>query len=171
MIKKLLAIIILIMTLSIAGAGCTSLPPLIKTSHVNAYANAFVNSTRDNSGLTLISSNIVQNGSDAVQVSMTLQNTTPTLIWSNGSIYTYTLNIKQFDNTNDASNFFNSTCFGYSPHAPVNSAIYEQVMGHTPTINRYSTQTASLSLFGASINIASQQDEFVIYGTGMVGPT
>ncbi|HYB59606.1 MAG TPA: hypothetical protein VEB88_05110 [Candidatus Acidoferrales bacterium] len=168
--KRLLTIIVLVTMLSVAG--CIGNPLSSQTSQVNAYANAYINATKAYLGpnVTLASSNIVQNGSNAVQLTMTIQDTTPISIWSNGSTYTYAVNIKQFDNANDASNFFNSTSFGYTPRAPADSNIYQQVMGHAPKINRYSIQTVSLSLFGESFNIAQQQDEFVIYGTGTAGP-
>ena len=177
MIKKLLAIIVLVMALSVAG--CTGIQnPLSgnQTSQVNAYANAFVSSFKANlgPGESLVSSNVVQNGSDAVQVTLTVANTTPTSIWSNGSTDTYALNVKQFDNTNDASNFYNSTTFGYNPSASTNGAAsanaYQQVMGHAPTISRVASQTVSLSLFGESINLAAQQGEFVIYGAATAVP-
>lgn len=177
MIKKLLAVIVLVMALSVAG--CIQTQNLSSgSSQVNAYANAFVNSTKANlgPGETLVGSNVVQNGSDAMQVTMTVTNTTPTSIWSNGSIYTYALNIKQFDNTNDASNFYNTTSFGYnqgnSSSVSISNTtnVYQQVMGHAPTLSRYSTQIASLSLLGGSINVAVQQDEFVTYGTVTVVP-
>jgi len=177
MIKKLLAIIVLVMALSVAG--CTGIQnPLSgnQTSQVNAYANAFVSSFKANlgPGESLVSSNVVQNGSDAVQVTLTVANTTPTSIWSNGSTDTYALNVKQFDNTNDASNLYNSTTFGYNPSASTNGAAsanaYQQVMGHAPTISRVASQTVSLSLFGESINLAAQQGEFVIYGAATAVP-
>jgi hypothetical protein len=177
MLKKLLAIIVLVMALSVAGCIQTQ-NPSPGSSQVNAYANAFVNSTKANlgPGETLVSSNVVQNGSDAMQVTMTVTNTTPTSIWSNGSQYTYALNVKQFDNTNDASSFYNSTTFGYnqgnSSSVSISNTtnVYQQVRGHTPTIDRYSTQETSLSLLGGSINVAIQQDEFVTYGAVAVVP-
>jgi hypothetical protein len=176
MIKKLLAIVVLVMALSVAG--CIQTQNASSGSlQVNAYANAFVNSTKANlgPGETLVSFNVVQNGSDAMQVTMTVTNTTPTSIWSNGSQYTYALNIKQFDTTNDASNFYNGTSFGYNQGNSASMSlsttnVYEQVMGHAPTMNRYSTQETSLSLLGGTINVAIQQDEFVTYGAVTVVP-
>jgi hypothetical protein len=175
-----MALIIGVLSVLLVGvSGCTSTQNLItggQASPVNAYANGFVNSTKTEQapGCTVTGSNIVANGSNAVQLTMTIKNTTPTSIWANGSTYTYALNIKQFDNTNDASSFYNSTSFGYSQgttnSTPTsnNSDVYQQVMGHAPTISRSSTQITSESLFGASVNIAMQQDEFVIYGTAAI---
>jgi len=105
--------------LVVGVSGCTTTQNLItggQTSQVNTYVNAFVNSTKaeQGPGSTVTSSNVVANGSDAMQVTMTITNTMPTSIRSNGSTYTYALNVKQFDDANDASNFYNSTTFGYN---------------------------------------------------------
>jgi hypothetical protein len=86
----------------------------------------------------------------------------------------YALNIKQFDNANDASNFYNRTSFGYNPYKNMSSnssSPYAQVMGHAPTIARMSTQIVSLNLVSATMNMVAQADEFVIYGTMSVAPT
>jgi uncharacterized lipoprotein YehR (DUF1307 family) len=160
--KKLLAIIVLVTVVSLSIAGCTSSTNNNTTtttqqqSQAVAYANAFGSHVVNNNPNDTTNYNAVANGTDAAQLTITLVNATSTT--------TYALNVQQFSTTADATTFYNSSSFGYNPLVgAITTTPYTQVIGHTPTVNRASTQPQNN--LGEPLNIVMQADEFVVYGT------
>jgi hypothetical protein len=117
---------------------------------------------------------VVQNGSNQVQVTATITNSTPQQIFPNGTTTTLALNVEQFPGANAASNFYNSTSFGYTADNGSGSYMstnpYRQVTGHSPTIARGAYKLGLTSLTNISMNIITQQDEFVVWGTASFVP-
>ena len=169
--------ILILSVLAIVGvgmAGCTSFQSntttnsAAQTSQVHAYADAYNSATEKSNPNAQTTVNIVDNGTNAVRVSSTIVNHS-----TNGTNMTSTeaLNIKQFDNKDDATAFFNNVSFGYvrndstAPSSNTKDDPYFIAMGHTPTIIRGAVKIDSLTFVSASMSIAIQEDEFVTYGT------
>jgi hypothetical protein len=173
--KIIIALITLILLVAAAGAGCVAIPSS-QPSQAYAYASAYSNYTKyiavgnetNASPTYTYTSNIVNNGTDAVQLTIVIRAATPGAMYGRCSTDTFALNIKQFDTITDASNFFNSTSFGYYTQGITERAApeYQQVMGRAPTLSRYASTT---NLGPGNIfleqHILQQQDEFVLWGT------
>ncbi len=159
---RMVLILGVLAVLIVSVAGCTSptnsntITTTQQQSQAVAYANAFGSHIVNNNPNDTTNYNAVANGTDAAQLTITSVNSTSTT--------TYALNVKQFSTTADATTFYNSSSFGYNPLVgAITTTPYTQVMGHTPTVNRASTQPQNN--LGEPLNIVMQADEFVVYGT------
>jgi len=167
---KIALVLSILVILSVGIAGCTSNSTNngAQISQAHAYADAYVNSTKEIIPNAQYEVNIVDNGTDAVRLSMTIMNNTT----NGGSSTTSTeaLNVKQFATKDDATAFFNNVSFGYMANDSLASAkpgtdAYFITTGHNATTQRGAMQINSLTLVTTSVSVAIQQNEFVIYGT------
>jgi predicted small secreted protein/urease beta subunit len=166
--KKLLAIIALVMLASLSIAGCTS-----STTNTSAgsraqynavtYANAYLNDNIKPAflGETIVSSKVLENGSNGATLSVVIHNTTSYNITT-----TVNLNIQQFSSVNDATTFFNNLSSGYTLGMPSStaaenpaSAAYQDTTGHAPTVSN-----SGYMINGEQISTITQQGEFVTWG-------
>ncbi len=178
MIKKLVAIVVLVMVASLSVAGCTvSLPtniPFVSQSHVQAFVNAVHDNVKTDSDphVTLRSWQDTPQGSDASRIRYTTYNS------SSGYTYTYDFQVKEFKQTSDATNFVDSMNTGYitatgssvfNTGGDMSNSAYTKAMGHNPT--KIEGYVKLNSLFPPSASLIAQMDEFVVYGsfTGVSG--
>jgi hypothetical protein len=184
-LKLIAAIIVLsLVVASLLVAGCTTSTQNTtntttsgQTSQVKAFSEALLNNVKKNLGPneTMVSSKIVENGTDSMRVTYTVANTTPQgLINPNGTTATLTVNVKQFPTKENAAKFYDNVSFGYtvlnknelgtSPLQPGIVDPYKEAMGRSATITNSSYKTESLSFVMGQGSIALQADEFVIWG-------
>jgi len=183
-IKKLLAITVLVLVASLSMAGCTNTQNNTasgQTSQVNAYADAFHKSVVADLGPndTITSWVQNQNGTDAMRLQWTDVNSThntSNILYPNGTTTTYSVNVKQFASKDDATSFYDNVSFGYTTSSNVSlpikpqDNIYEQVMGHNSTTNNGAWKLESFNFINAQVSFIVQQDEFVTYGSISVMP-
>ncbi len=168
MIRKLLVIIVLVMVASLSVAGCTSSTTNSSVgsgTQYNAvkYANAYLNDNIKPAflGETIVSSKVLENGSNGATLSVVIHNTTSFNITT-----TVNLNIQQFSNVNDATTFFNNMSSGYTLGMPSStaaenpaSAAYKDTAGKAPTVSN-----SGYEIKGEQISTITQQGEFVTWG-------
>ena len=140
-------------------------------------ANAYLTNIKNNPGenSTVVSSNVVQNGSDAARISVTIENTTYNSFYPNGTIMTFALNITQFSSTDSASKFYNEQSAGFTqddknvsvPGPTDMVSPYKTVMGHDAAVKHAAAKinTISLSPLSVGASFIVQTDEFVTWGT------
>ena len=161
-------------TSNVANNATSSNTPGTNTPMAVTYANnylTYLKSTLESNN-TIPSSNVVQNGSDAAQLTFTLKNTTPNGIWANGTATTMAFNIKQFPSVDAATAFYNSQSFGYTimtndslkGTGVPQGTIYAQTTGHNPTLFHGATKMGSISFLQVTGSTIVQQDEFVVWG-------
>jgi len=172
---KMVLILGLLAVLIVSVAGCTSSTSSSNTSTGNsqnlalAYANAILQPANLGLGTngTLTGSNAFANGSDGAQLTATIKNTTPDGLWTNGTITTMALNVQHFSSVDEATAFYNNQSFGYTAglNTTINgTSVYEQVMGHAPSVSTGSYKLASFNFASAQMDLAMQQGEFVMWG-------
>jgi uncharacterized protein (DUF2141 family) len=169
---KLLTIGVLVaVMLSVSMAGCVS-NPLAPASKVNDYAKNYIayRTAHADSGYTVTSSKIVQNGTDAVQVTIVMT--------GGGYTETYSMNVKEFSNVNDATAFFNSQSFGMTPASASDlknmtgaGNPYDLTFGHNPNTTVGALKYGTISLIQATASQVFQQDNFVVWGDVLVSPS
>jgi hypothetical protein len=162
-------------TSNVANNATSSNTPGTNTPMAMTYANnylTYLKSTLEPNN-TIPSSNVVQNGSDAAQLTVTLKNTTPNGIWANGTATTMALNIKHYPSVDAATAFYNSQSFGYTTMTNDSlkgtgvpqGVVYAQTMGHNATLIHGATKIGSSSSFlQVTGSMIVQQDEFVVWG-------
>lgn len=183
--KPITAIIVLLLVVvSLLVSGCTTstqnttnTTTSSQTSQVKAFSEALLNNVKKNLGPneTMVSSKIVENGTDSMRVTYTVANATPQgLINPNGTTSTLNVNIKQVPTKEDAAKFYDNVSFGYtvlnenelgtSPLQPGIVDPYKEAMGNIATITNSSYKTENLSFVMGQGSIALQANEFVIWG-------
>ena len=175
--------VLLLVVASLSVAGCTvGLPGTSSptpTSQVKQYADAWHKSIQDGLGPneTLTVWKEKENGSDTVRLQWIVVNSTTSGFYSNGTTTTYSVNVKQFANTDDATAFYDDTSFGYVPSTTVNATlikpednIYQQVTGKNVTVLNGAWKLDSFALVTTQASFVVQQDEFVVWGTAIVMP-
>jgi hypothetical protein len=174
--KRVVITALLLAMLVIGICGCltpnapTTEAPTPQPSQVKAYADAYINSIKSVLGPneTVFASRVDENGSNAVRVSVTTLNTSKQFS-RYGTTQTYALNIQQFPSKEEATAFYNNVTFGYTigrgNWATSHLNVYTSIMGHNSTINNSSYKIDHVSSVSALANSASQQDEFVVWGT------
>ena len=182
--KPITAIIVLFLVVaSLSVAGCTvGLPGTSSptpTSQVKQYADAWHSNIQDKLGPneTLTVWKEKENGSDTVRLQWTVVNSTTSGFYSNGTTTTYSVNVKQFANIDDAKAFYDDTSFGYAPSTTVNATlikpednIYQQVTGKNVTVLNGAWKLDSFALVTMQASFVIQQNEFVVWGTASVMP-
>jgi hypothetical protein len=182
-LKPITAIIVLFLVVaSLSTAGCmsnTSSPSSTPTSQVKQYADAWHKSIQDGLGPneTLTVWKEKENGSDTVRLQWTVVNSTTSGFDSNGTTTTYSVNVKQFANTDDATAFYDDTSFGYAPSTTVNATlikpednIYQQVTGKNVTVLNGAWKLDSFTFVTMRASFVVQQNEFVVWGAASVMP-
>ncbi|MGD0716773.1 MAG: hypothetical protein ABR979_01730 [Halobacteriota archaeon] len=176
---KMVLILGILAVLIVGVAGCTSSTQNASSGSASsgnnqnlalAYANALTQPA--NIGLgpneTLVSSNVVANGSDGARLTETISNTTPQSLWANGTSTTLGINIQYFSSTGEATAFYNNQSFGYTPTSNLTiingSSLYEQVMGHAPSISDGAYKLVNFNFASAQIDVVVQRGEFVMWG-------
>ena len=175
--KSVLITAILVL-LVVAMSGCTSsvsnVSVTAQTSQAQKYAQAFVDEAKklNTDPNVTLTSKIVENGSDAIQLTATSVNATKTAFYANGSTTTIALNIKQFASKADAEKFYNTISFGYTSNnnmtnnvTKLNDNPYFAATGKNPTETQASWKLDSFNFVTMSSSLAVQQDEFVMWGT------
>jgi archaellin len=173
-------VLIFVLVAAVFVAGCASIQNPTsggQTSKVKAFSDALVNTVKSNLGPneTMVSSKVVENGTDATRVTFIVQNTTPQgQVNPNGTTATLSADVKQFPTKEDATSFYDNVSFGHTnlnknesgmtPLQPKIVEPYEETMGHAPTIVNGSYKADNLSLANGQGSIALQGDEFVIWG-------
>jgi hypothetical protein len=156
----------------------TTLSSSTPTSQVKQYADAWHKSIKDGLGPneTLTVWKEKENGSETIRLQWTVVNSTTSGFYSNGSTTTYSVNVKQFANVDDATAFYDDTSFGYAPSTTVNATlikpednIYQQVTGKNVTVLNGAWKLDSFS-FVTMASFVIQQNEFVVWGTAFVLP-
>jgi hypothetical protein len=134
--KKITAIIVLLLVVvSLSVAGCTTNPSntLSPTPalQVTQYADAWHKSIQDGLGPneTLTVWKEKENGSDTVRLQWTVVNSTTSGLTTNGTTTSYSINVKQFANIDDATAFYDDTSFGYAPSTTINATLIKPA-GH-----------------------------------------
>jgi hypothetical protein len=136
-----------------------------KSTQYNAvtYANAHLNDNVKPAflGETIVSSKVLENGSNGATLSVVIHNTTGDDITT-----TISLNIQQFSSVNDATTAFNNLSTGYALSLPSSSAMenpasaaYKDTTGYEPTATN-----SGYEINGLQISTISQQGEFVTWG-------
>jgi len=161
-------------TSNVANNATSSNTPGTNTPMAVTYANNYLTHLKSTlePNNTIPSSNVVQNGSDAAQLTFTLKNTTPNSIWANGTATTMAFNIKQFPSVDAATAFYNSQSFGYTimtndslkGTGVPQGVVYAQTMGHNATLIHGATKIGSISFLQVTGSTIVQQDEFVVWG-------
>jgi hypothetical protein len=182
-LKPITAIAVLLLVVaSLLIAGCTSSTTSSSgQNQATAYATAYVNDNIKNSlGVndTIISTSVVENGTDGAILTVLTANTTKDMVSANGSTTKYVLNVKHFSSTDAATAFYNEQSFGYMQAASNGSygglgnmsqpfinprGAYYTVTGHNATVN--SPAVKITSLFPPTVDYLLQQNEFVTWGT------
>jgi len=177
-LKPITAIAVLLLVVaSLLVAGCTTSTtsntnqtPSASTATARDYAQNYLNVTISSlsKNETLANQKIVDNGTDTVMLSYAITNkTSQPILYTNGFTTTFGLNVKRFSSVNEATKFYEQTSLGFTPYQPtLNASIYKTTTGHNPTINNESRRLNSIT----QASIATQQDEFVVWGTASVMP-
>ncbi|MFZ0926475.1 MAG: hypothetical protein WCE82_09550 [Halobacteriota archaeon] len=179
---KMVLMLGIIAVLVVGISGCTN-PVQTAQNTVSPsnkaveLANALLTNIKNNPGenSTVVSSNVVENGSDAARMSATIENTTYNSFYPNGTITTYTYNITQFSSTDDAAKFYNEQSVGFTQNdTGVNApgptdmvSPYKTVMAHDAAVKHLAVKINSISIFPLSVGASwiVQTDEFVTGGT------
>src|SRR5450759_1710910 len=117
---KLVLVTAILVLFAAAMSGCTSSVPNLsapeQTSQVQKYAQAFVDqSTKQNTDRNVtLTSKIVENGTNAVRLTVTSVNKTKSAFYSNGSTTTESFNVILFASKADSEKFYNDISFGYT---------------------------------------------------------
>jgi len=181
-LKSITVIIVLLLVVaSLSVAGCTvGLPGTSSptpTSQVKQYADAWHSNIQDKLGPneTLTVWKEKENGSDTVRLQWTVVNSTTSGFYSNGTTTTYSVNVKQFANIDDATAFYDDTSFGYAPSTTINATlikpednIYQQVTGKNVTVLNGAWKLDSFAFVTMQASFVIQQNEFVVWGTASV---
>jgi hypothetical protein len=152
-----------------SGSGSTSGSTSGQNNAVT-YANAFLSDDvkptfSPSFGYTITSARVIENGSDGARLAVTFSTTNET--------GTLIMNIQQFSSVNDATAFFNSQSFGYTPITTTNattfpnqaSAAYKGTTGHEPSVRAAAYKVNSESFTGVQADVIKQQGEFVTWGS------
>jgi len=180
-LKPITAIVVLLLVLpSLSVAGCTVSNPLTgQVPQVQQYADAFHKNQQDqlgpNENITVWKQN--ENGSNAMRLQWTVVNSTTSGFYQNGTTASYSVNVKQFASTGEATKFYDNVSFGYSSSADVNATsikpegnIYKQVTGKDVTVANAAFKIDSFTFVTAQMSLIFQQNEFVVWGTVTVMP-
>ena len=169
--------VLLLVVASLLVSGCTTSTtsntnqtPSASTATARDYAQNYLNVTISSlsKNETLANQKIVDNGTDTVMLSYAITNkTSQPILYTNGFTTTFGLNVKRFSSVNEATRFYEQTSLGFTPYQPtLNASIYKTTTGHNPTINNESRRLNSIT----QASIATQQDEFVVWGTASIMP-
>jgi len=185
-LKSITAIIVLsLVVASLLVSGCTSSTTSSGgQNQAMAYATAFVNDNIKGSlgvNETIVSSSVVENGTDGARLTVSTVNTTRDAFYTNGSTGKYALNIKHFSSTDAATAFYNEQSVGYTPVGSYGSAgqfsisinqslinprgAYYTVTGQNATVNSAAAKITNLSFVSGESSYVIQQNEFVTWGS------
>ena len=163
---RLITALAVLLLAVVAVAGCTSsLNPLAPQTKGSArdFAQNYVDllkqfGTRNG---YVKSYKIVDNGTDAVMLTLTEENTSDSIY----PLTTFGLNVKRFSSVSDATAFYDKVSFGYTPDTPITGDLYNKTTGQSPTVNENSRKIENFM----TADFATQQGEYVMWGSATSG--